>query len=383
MTKDNTKLPGTEKINDEQEEEEEKEIDLVALAQRIWAKRKFILKVTVVFLVIGLFDAIISPVEYTAQSVLVPQTSSSKNSNLSGLASMVGINLGSASQSETLSPSVYPNILNNVDFEKELISSKFKFDDVPDSISFYDYYFNPAYKKSSVLSYVMKYTFGLPGVIIKAVKGKKKEMNMAGTKSPLTFLTEKESQCMKMLQSKITMDINTKDGYITLTASMPTAVTAAQLVMYTQNLLQKYITEFKIDKAKQQLDYMEGRYQDAKKDYENKLAIYAHFQDANRGISTAVAQAQEQRMQDEYNLANTLYNQLAAQKIQAELQVKEDTPVLTVIEPVTVPNEKSKPKRGMIIGVFLFLGIIVGCGAVIVLDSMKNSFDTKLLRKWE
>ena len=47
-----------------------------------------------------------------------------------------------------------------------------------------------------------------------------------------------------------------------------------------------------------------------------------------------------------------------------QLQVKEDTPVFTIIKPVSVPLEKSKPNRPMILIIWTFLGGIIGIGMV-------------------
>ena len=61
-------------------------------------------------------------------------------------------------------------------------------------------------------------------------------------------------------------------------------------------------------------------------------------------------------------MAFTVYNELAKQLEQAKLALKESTPVLTVIDPVVVPQQRSEPRRGMIMAVFLFLGLIIGMG---------------------
>jgi uncharacterized protein involved in exopolysaccharide biosynthesis len=55
---------------------------------------------------------------------------------------------------------------------------------------------------------------------------------------------------------------------------------------------------------------------------------------------------------------------LAKQLETAKLQVSRDTPVFSVIQPVTVPIEKAAPKRVLILVVFLVFGIIVGLGLV-------------------
>ena len=90
---------------------EEQEIDLVEVVRKLWKNRKLILKVTVCFMVIGILVALFSPKVYTAGSTMVPQSGEKNMSGgLSGLASMGGINLGSMSAGEVLSPKIYPKI---------------------------------------------------------------------------------------------------------------------------------------------------------------------------------------------------------------------------------------------------------------------------------
>jgi LPS O-antigen subunit length determinant protein (WzzB/FepE family) len=64
------------------------EIDLIEVAKTIWAGRKLILKVTAVFLVIGLVIAFGSKVEYEASCKLMPETQEGMKSNLGGLGSL-------------------------------------------------------------------------------------------------------------------------------------------------------------------------------------------------------------------------------------------------------------------------------------------------------
>lgn len=73
---------------------------------------------------------------------------------------------------------------------------------------------------------------------------------------------------------------------------------------------------------------------------------------------------EEERLQSENQITFSVYNELAKQLETAKIQVKEDTPVLTVIEPITIPNEKSEPKRPMIVFIWVFIGGIVGIGWV-------------------
>lgn len=362
----------------------EQEIDLIALAKRLWHKRKFILIVTGCFMVLGLLVALFQPKVYKASCTFVPQTSSkTSSSSLSSLASLAGINLNSMTNSpSTLSPMVYPQILNNVDFKKELMYSKVKFKEWDEPISLIDYYTNPEYKKFNLIGTIMKYTIGLPGVIMKAIKGEPKPIEIPVTDGKkLNSFNKDEYDCTKILKEKLTMTIDEKKGYITITAEMNEPIAAAQVTQIAFDLLQKYITEFKIEKAKAQMDFVQGRYDETKKDFEEKQVALAKFQDANRVISSATARTQLERLTSDYNLSSTIYTEMAKQLLQAGIQVKEDTPILTAIQPVVVPYKKSNSRSKVLI-IWTFLGFIMGCGSVFGLDWIKGQ-GCSWPKKWD
>ncbi len=332
----------------------EQEIDLVEIVRKLWKNRKFILRITLVFMLLGVLVALFSAEEYTAGSTMVPQTSEKKMSGgLSGLAAMAGINLGDISGGETLSPKMYSKILESIPFQKELMQTPIKFEEYEQPVTLFDYFTNEEYKKFSLGGAIKKYTIGLPGVIMKAIRGEKKdEIYKPEGIGALQTLTFKEKQCVETLQRLITLNLNEKDGYVQLTAAMPEPLAAAQLAERVQTLLQRYITEFKIEKVQSNLDFVQERFDEAKREFEQIQQERAVFKDANKNIYSARAQTQEEQLDTRYNLALSVYSELAKQLEQAKIQVKETTPILTVIDPVTIPLERSKPKRALILVLF-------------------------------
>lgn len=364
--------------------QEETEIDLIEVIRKLWAKRKFILKVTVVFMAFGVLIALFSPKEYTAGCTMVPQIGEkTTGGNLSGLAAMAGINLGSNSGGDVLMPNVYPKILSSVPFQKELMQTEIKFEDYEQPVRLLDYYTGEEYRKFSLLGTIKKYTIGLPGLILGALS---KEEAIPGlpdsASSGIQSLSKEEDDCMKILANLVTLTVNDKEGYITLSASMPEPVAAAQLAYKVQVLLQKYVTEFKIEKARANLEFIEERYADAKSEFERKQEELAEFRDANRNFASAVAKTTEERLSNEYAVVLGVYSELAKQREQANIQVKEDTPIFAVVEPVTVPTERSKPKRALICVAFTFLGGFCGVGLVLVLPFLAQVSGARRLRKW-
>lgn len=363
-------------------EQDENEIDLVEVVQKLWRKRKFIFKVTLIFACLGVLVALFSAKEFQADCIIVPQ-SGGKNvsSGLGGLAAMAGINIGSMEEDEVLSPKIYPKVLASVPFQKELMKTRIKFEDYEQPVSLIDYYTNDEYRKFSLIGVILKYTIGLPGTIMKARDEKKPDIAIPDDSNILT-LSRQESQCMRVLKDKVTLNVNEKEGTVNLTAVMPEPLAAAQVASVVQGMLQRYVTEFKIEKAQAKLGFIEKRYVDAKKQFEVKQEELAQFRDANRNFASAIAKATEERLSNEYTVALGVYSELAKQREQAGIQVKEDTPIFTIVEPVTVPNEPSKPKRALILVAFVFLGGFIGIGLVLVLPFVAQISGSKRLQAW-
>ena len=364
------------------ENQAENEIDLIEVFGKLWDRRKFILKITVGFMVFGVLVALFSSKEYTAGCTIVPQTGEkASTSGLGGLAAIAGINLGNMSTSDVLSPKIYPKVLASVPFQKELMQTPIKFEEYEQPVTLFDYFTNEDYKKLSLGGAIKKYTIGLPGVIIKAIRGEKKdEIYKPEAIGALQTLTIKEKKCVESLKRLVTLNLNEKDGYVELTAVMPEPLAAAQLAERVQTLLQRYITEFKIEKVQSNLDFVQERFDEVKHDFEQIQQERAIFKDANKNIYSARAQTQEEQLDTRYNLALSVYSELAKQLEQAKIQVKETTPILTIIDPVTIPLERSKPKRALILVLFTFLGGFAGIGLVLILPSLANILDNEKLR---
>lgn len=343
------------------------EIDLVKLAQRLWKKRIFIIKVTCVFITFSLFIAIFSPEVYVASCTMVPQTGEKKaGGNLSGLAAMAGINLGSLGGGEVLSPSVYPIILSNINFQKELIYTKIKFNNVDKPISIYEFYTNDEYQKFNLIDFIKKVTIGLPKLILHSFKGSAISTENANLRNDsIPNLSTDEVLVVNILKNNLVLSINDKGGYFTLSGYMPQAVAAAELTQRAQELLQKYISKYKIERVSYNLKFVEKSYDEAKKNFETKQEELARFRDGNKNFTSAIAKTQEEKLLAEYNLHLSIYSELAKQKEQAKIAVTENTPILSVIEPVVVPDGRVKPKRVNILISFTIIGFIFGCGFVV------------------
>ena len=367
-----------------QQPAESDEIDLKDLFIKIWTQRKLILVVTAIAIVIGLLVAFLSPVEYSASCTVVPQQTEKSGGNLAGIASMMGVNLGSGMSGETLSPTVYPNIVKSAPYCSDIMQTKIttKKSSVP--ITLYEYYTEDEYRDRNLFSIIAKYTIGLPGTILSAITSNDSEdLGQAIYSDTITgkviSLSEDERKVYEIISNSIQLELNSKDGYIVLGYSFGEPEAVAQITQNLYTTLDKYVRNYKAQKAEDNLIFVQSSYEDARADFLRKQSELAAFQDANRDLSTASARAILRRLNSEYDIAFTVYNELAKQLEQAKLAVKQSIPVLTVIDPVVVPNQKSAPRRAMILIVFTFLGVIIGIGWVFIkpfIDDLRSSVRT-------
>ncbi|SNS23063.1 G-rich domain on putative tyrosine kinase [Belliella buryatensis] len=353
-------------------QKDDDEIDLLALAKTIWSQRRKVISITITFMLIGLAVAILSPKEFTASSTFIPQTSESAKGggSLGGLASLAGINLGSMGGGSEIPPALYPKFTSSVKFRKALLQAPINVEGIKESVSYAKYYEEVA--QPGLLANIKKYTIGLPGLILKALRGTSEETLLQTEEGDLIKLTEAEVEHFKRLESQLSVSPNEKEGFVSISFVMPEPLMAAQMAKYAQELLQNEVIAYKISNAREQLNFTEERFAEKKADFDQIQARLANFRDRNQNISSATAMNQLQRLEAEYNFAFNIYTELAKQLEQAKLQVSKDTPIFSVIQPVTIPTEKSAPKRPLILVIFTILGLILALAYIFGSEFLKG-----------
>jgi len=364
------------------QEEEEGGIDIMALVRSLWDGRKTVIIVTAVFIVLGLIAALTMKRTYTVSTTMVPQMSSRSNSSLGSLAALAGVDLGMNNSAADLSPLIYPQIVSSVPFRRELLHTPLHYAKADTAVSMLTY--NKEYVKPSAMSYVLKYTIGLPGVIMGAFRKEKAEVvipgNAAGDSLPKPIvLTKDEEKYIKAVAQNVSLSVDKKEGYITLTVTGSEPIQTAELAMKAQQLLQQEVTRFRTEKAQDNLDYIQARYDEIKQEAEACQSELARVRDRSQQMTTSRSRIEQERIQARYNVTSSIYSEMAKQLEQAKMQVKRDTPILTVIQPITVPTKPSNSRAKTLV-VWTFLGFVLGCGIVIgkgYLPKIKEMFAGK------
>lgn len=337
---------------------EEKEIDLLELATTLWKQRKKLLIWCGWGVVIGLVVAFSIPKEYSTSVKLAPETNDTKSTGgLGALASMAGISTGTGSSLDAVYPMLYPDVVSSVPFLTGLFDVPVETKEDGKKITVEE--FMEEDTKSPWWSFIMK----LPGKIIGLFKSE--EEVPKNHKLDNFMLTKKENDMVEALKNRISATVDTKTSVVTIDVTMQDPLVSAILADTVVSRLQEYITEYRTNKARKDLEYAQKLNAEAKDNYYQAQQRYANYLDRNQGIVFHSAQTVRERLENEATLAFNLYNQTSQQVQKAQAKVQETTPVYAVVTPPTVPLKPSSPRKVLILVGFTFLAF-VACAAWIL-----------------
>lgn len=343
---------------------EEKEIDLIELGQKLWSKRKFILKIATIGFILGIIVAFSIPKEYTTTVILAPESSSGNSlGGASALAAMAGINLGGASSTGDLSSDVYPNIMESTPFILGLSRVNVLDNKIGVDTTLFEYINNGQSK--AWWSYIL----GLPRFALGLFSSKNEDKNIESNK---LVLSKDEVSVIEGIKSRINISIDKKTSVITMTSTMQSPDISALIADTLTSYLQSYIIKYRTEKARADLVFAEKLYNESKEDYTKAQQKYADYLDRNQNVILASYRVNQEKLQNEATLAYNVYNQVAQQLQVAKVKVQDQTPVYTVIQPAIIPLIPSKPNKKLIIIGFIFLFGIGACISILGRDYLRS-----------
>lgn len=333
--------------------DEEIEIDLIDILRKIIAIRKAIYKAAGIGLVIGIIVAISIPKQYTVKVTLSPEMGTSKGGNgLAGLAaSFLGSGVTMNEGTDALNISLSADIVSSTPFLLEL--SKMK---VPVSGN----------EEISLVSYLNKesspwwsYVIGLPGMMIGGVKtlfiDKEKVIVSTNLNRGTIELTKKEAETISLLKQKITAFMDKKTAITEVSVTMQSPKVAAAVADSVVQKLRESIITYRTSKSKEDCEYLEKLFTERQQEYYIAQKNYANYLDSHDDLILQSVRTEQERLQNDMNLAYQVYSQVANQLQVARAKVQEEKPVFVVVEPAVVPLKASNKSLMVYILVFMFV----------------------------
>ena len=316
-------------------------IDFGAIWQAIKKHRKlYYVALPVAVLLAFLIEKSIAPY-YKCQVILAPEAGAGGGGTgqLASLASSFGVSLGGGNAGgDAITPSLYPDLMKSTDFKTSLFPIKVHGKKDKTSMTYYDYL------KNEWKTPWWEDFFGL----------------MAPEKQPDTLvnnfeLTGEQARIAGMINKNVVCKIDKKTGLISISVTAQDSYIVALLADSVKTRLQDFLTDYRTQKSRYDLEYAEMLQVQAKKDYEHARQKYVEFVDANQDVVLESIRQKQTDLENDLQLQYNNYNTLCAQVLAYKAKVQEATPAFTILQRATVPLGPAGPKRSQILFVCLFL----------------------------
>ncbi len=330
-------------------------IDFGALWRSVTKRKKTYYKVLGITFVLACVYAFSLPRVYKCEVMLAPELSTSRSTNsLASLARSFGMRLGSSALgggSEALLPTLYPDLMNSVDFKTSLFDVKVCAKDSVRPKSYYDYLLNDQKRTwwSSAIS-------GTLNALVSLIATKDTTDN---SKVNPFRLTKQQTRIAQIIDRKVVCDVDQKTLVITINVRDQDPVICATMADSVKERLQEFITNYRTNKARVDYEYNKKLCAEAKARYEKARQRYAEFADANQDLVLQSVRTKLTDLENDLQLQFTAYQTYVAQLQNAEAQVQQDTPAFMTLQSATVPVKASAPSRKKIVFIFLFLAFVV------------------------
>lgn len=337
-------------------ESDEIEIDLVDIFRKIIAIRRKLYKAIGVGFIIGIIVAVSIPKQYTVKVTLSPEMGSSKGGNgLAGLAaSFLGSSPTTGEVSDALNASLSSDIVSSTPFLLELLGMKVALSDEKTDITLMDY----LDRQSSPW---WNYVIGLPGMVIGGVKSlfnsDDNDNSLNKVKSGTIELTKEEGIKVNVLKKNISASVDKKTAITSVSVTLQDPKVTAVVADSVVHKLQECIIGYRISKAEEDCIYLEKLYKERQQEYYVAQKKYADYVDTHDNLILQSVRAEQERLQNDMNLAYQVYSQVANQLQVARAKVQEEKPVFAVLEPAVVPQQSSGMGKKVYILLFVFLSL--------------------------
>jgi len=329
---------------------EEDSIDIINFFSILWINKKLIFKVTLLFFLLGIIYSLSIKNVYRSSSIFYPHYEKIDNSNnLRSLAGLAGINFESESSSNIPS-SLYPKLISSPIFKRKILNKIINFEGV--QLTYREYLLT-----NSSSSFDIKGLLLFPITFVSNLIASEEKLTNNNYSDILNF-SDEEYRLHQYLNKIILLDLNELEGFIELSVDDQNPYIASQIAKISENILQESIIDFKIKNINETYKFISVQLEIAKNNFYHLQDSLAKFKDKNKNIKSDLFLNQFSRIESEYNISKNIYNELALNKEKIAIDVRKNTPIFTVIKPVVIPNDRSKPKRKMIVIISSFIGLI-------------------------
>lgn len=324
-------------------------IDLRVVMSKIWKNKKLFYKTLPIAFVLSCIYILSIPRYYTSDVKLAPEMENSMGGGtLGSIAASFGFDLSDMQTSDAISPLLYPDLMEDNKFVTNLFNIQVatKNGDIKDS--YYNYL-----KKHQKKAWWM-YPIGW----IKKMFSE--DDNGQGAKGKLDpyHLSKKDDNIAEKIRDNIKLSIDKKTGVITINATDQDPIICKTLGDSIMTRLQDFITDYRTNKARIDVEYYKKLTAETKQEYEKARQRYGSYADANMDIVLESYRSKRDDLENDMQLKFNAYSTMNTQLQAAMAKVQERTPAFTVVKGAAVPVKPAGPKRMLFVAGMLILTFI-------------------------
>jgi uncharacterized protein involved in exopolysaccharide biosynthesis len=316
------------------------------ISKLLWQSRFRLLVITAFFAILGVIISLLMKPEYVSESRIMPEISQGSGDLIQRLASVAGfagLEIGESGGIDAVRPDLYPNILQSTPFILSLLDQSVPIKDggqitVAAMLTQTDSWFDKNWFSSL----------------------KKFDVRPSKTKFNTIRLTQKQQDLVEDIQQRVSAKMDTRSGIITVSAQMPDPTAVAAVTQITLDYLTNYVTDYRTEKVRRDLNFYTNRLKEAKRRFEAAQYAMFHYGDQHKYMVVQAATMEKQRIDAELAISQIVYTELAKQYEQAKIKMQEQTPVFKVLEPAKIPLKRSSPRRTMMVIMYTLFGFVVG-----------------------
>ena len=341
-------------MNDIMEENKTKNntevIDLRVVVKKIWDNRRLFYKVLPIVFAVSCIYIFSIPRYYTSDIKLAPEMENSGASGtLGSIAASFGFDISEMQTTDAITPLLYPDLMEDNGFVSNLMTIRIKSQDNEINTNYHDY----------LKSHQRKAWWAYPIDWVKSLIPKSEGKGVSGDGNDPYNLSRAEDAIINKARKQISFAIDKKTGVITINAEAQDPLICKILADSVKDKLQRFITDYRTNKARSDYEYYKQLATDAKQEYEKTRQRYANMADASTNVSLRSVELKMEDIENDMQLKFNAYTTLNTQLQAAKAKVQEKTPAFTVLKGASVPIKPAGPKRIIFVGVMLVLAVFV------------------------
>lgn len=324
-------------------------IDLRVVAQKIWKQKKLFCWTLPIAFVLSCIYILSIPRTYTSETTLAPEMENAMGGGtLGSIAASFGFDLSEMQTSDAISPLLYPDLMEDNKFIVGLFDIRVKSIDGEINATYHDYL--KKHQKKAWWKYPIDWLKSLLPKASEPVSGGVK----GGEKSPY-MLSKDENAIAEKVREDVSISLNKKTGIISIEVKAQDPLICKTMADSVMACLQDFITDYRTNKARIDVEHYRELTAEAKKEYEKARQLYGSYADANMDIVLESFRAKRDDLENDMQLKFNTYTTISAQLQASMAKLQERTPAFTVVKGAAVPVKASGPKRMIFVAGMLIL----------------------------